>query len=168
MSWRLPVLVALALAAGLAAPGAAHGSPPACAHWQLRASLGRGDSGAGHTYWPLVFTNTSAAACTLRGYPGVSSVAGAAGRQVGRAATRDTSRAVTTVTLRPGTAASTTINHVNPYNFPARQCHVTTARGFRVYAPGQTLAFYLPRRHPLCRSGRGPDMVRAVVSGRAG
>ena len=156
------------MAAGLGAPDTAHAASPACAHWQLRASLGRGDSGAGHTFWPLIFTNASAAACTLRGYPGVSSVAGDDGHQVGRAAIRDTSRRVTTVTLRPGGAASTTINHVNPLNFPAGQCHVTSARGFRVYAPGQTLAFYLPRRHTVCRSGRGPDTVRAVVSGRGG
>src|SRR4051794_35611948 len=101
MTWRTAAAAALALAAGLGAPGAAHGALPPCAHWQLRASLGRGDSGAGHTFWPLVFTNTSSAACTLRGYPGVSSVAGDDGHQVGRPATRDTSRHVTTVTLRP-------------------------------------------------------------------
>src|ERR1700742_1097849 len=169
MRWRAPVLATLALAAAVAVPGAAHGAPLPCAHWQLSASLGRGDSGAGHTFWPLIFTNTSAASCPLRGYPGVSSVAGDDGHQVGEPATRDTSRHVTTVTLRPGGSASTTINHVNPFNFPGSRCgKVITARGFRVYAPGQTLAFYLPQSHPLCRSGIGTDMVRPVVSGRGG
>jgi Protein of unknown function (DUF4232) len=167
MTWRAPAVAALALAAGLGAPGAARGALPACSHSQLRASLGRGDSGAGHTYWPLVFTNVSGASCTLRGYPGVSSVAGDDGHQVGRAATRDTSRRVTTVTLRPGGAASTTINHVNPYNFPPDRCHVAPTRGFRVYAPGQTRAFYLPQPHPACRI-RSTDFVRPVVSGRGG
>ena len=57
---------------------------PSCA---LR--VGRADGTAGTTYHPLIFTNAGGRACTLRGYPGVSSVTGPHGRQVGAAAARD-------------------------------------------------------------------------------
>lgn len=171
---RAPVSIAgLAAAAALVA-GAAHAAtatgaaPPACAHHQLRSSLGRGNGAAGHVYWPIVFTNTSATACTLRGYPGVSAVAGDDGHQVGAPARRE-SRIVTTVTLRAhGGTASALLAHTDA-DIPAPKfCHKTTVRGFRVYAPGQRLAFYLPKRHTTCRLARFGDTIRPVVKGRTG
>jgi hypothetical protein len=145
----------------LLAVTAAFSAPP-CTHGQLRFHLGRSDGAAGHVYFPLVFTNTGGAACTLRGYPGVSSVAGDDGHQVGAAATREP-HAVHTVTLRPGGHATATLNHLNPGVFDPNRCHVTATRGFRVYAPGQTRAFYAPYRHTVCRSTRFPDSVRPVT-----
>jgi hypothetical protein len=159
-------LTAAAVAATAGSPAAAAALP--CAHHQLHASLGRGNGAAGHVYWPIVFTNVSDAACTLRGYPGVSAVAGDDGHQVGAPARRE-SRKVTTVTLRAhGGTASALLAHTDA-DIPApRLCRKTHVRGFRVYAPGQTLAFYLPRAHTTCRLARFGDTVRPVVKGRTG
>jgi hypothetical protein len=176
---RIAGLAAAAALAGCAAhAAAAHGArppvataaatPAPCAHHQLRASLGRGNGAAGHVFWPIVFTNTSATACTLRGYPGVSAVAGDDGHQVGAPARREP-RTVTTVTLHAqGGTASALLNHTDA-DIPAPAlCHKATVRGFRVYAPGQRLAFYLPKRHTTCRLPRFGDTIRPVVRGRTG
>jgi uncharacterized protein DUF4232 len=170
MRRRLAVIASLALAvvAATGTQSSAAATRPACAHHQLRAALGRGDGAAGHVYWPIVFTNVSAAACTLRGYPGVSAVAGDDGHQVGAPARRE-SRIVTTVTLRAhGGTAGALLAHTDA-DIPAPSlCHKARVRGFRVYAPGQTLAFYLPKRHTTCRLPRFGDTIRPVVSGRMG
>jgi hypothetical protein len=157
---------ALAVAAGSQSPAAA--APAPCAHHQLRASLGRGDGAAGHVYWPIVFTTVSDAACTLRGYPGVSTVAGDDGHQVGAPARRE-ARSMSTVTLRAhGGTASALLAHTDA-DIPAPSlCRKTRVRGFRVYAPGQTLAFYLPQPHTTCRLSRFGDTIRPVVKGRTG
>ncbi|MFC4031115.1 DUF4232 domain-containing protein [Streptomyces polygonati] len=57
------------------ATSATRGAQPAstrCTVTDLRMRLGRGDPGAGNTYYPLDFTNTGKTACTLAGFPGVS------------------------------------------------------------------------------------------------
>ena len=158
------MLGAPALLAGLALAAA----PAPCAHHQLHASLGRGNGAAGHVFWPIVFTNVSASACTLRGYPGVSAVAGDDGHRVGAPARRE-SRIVTTVTLRAnGGRASALLAHTDADVPAASLCHKATVRGFRVFAPGQTLAFFLPKRHTTCRLPRFGDTIRPVVRGRTG
>ena len=79
-------------------------------------------------------------------------------------ATRET-RIVRTITLRAhGGNAGALYRHVNPENFDAKDCDRATARGYRVYAPNLTRAFYVANRHTACRIGR-PDSVRPVVSG---
>jgi hypothetical protein len=148
--------------AALVATAALH-APVPCTHAQLRFHLGRGDGAAGHVFWPLVFTNVSDRACTLRGYPGVSSVAGDDGHQVGAAASREPHR-VRTVTLRAGGGRATaTLNHINPDVVDPAHCHKTAARGYRVFAPGQTRAFFAPQKHTVCRIGRFSDSVRPVT-----
>jgi hypothetical protein len=147
----------LAVTAALAAHA------PACTHGQLRFSLGRGDGAAGHVFFPLVFTNAGGRACTLRGYPGVSSVAGDDGHQVGRAAARER-HAVRTVTLPAhGGRARAVLDHLNPDVVASSECHETSARGYRVYAPGQTRAFFAPSPHKVCRGGPFRDRVRPVT-----
>jgi Protein of unknown function (DUF4232) len=164
----LAVIASLALGAAIGAPSSAAAARPACAHHQLRASLGRGDGAAGHVYWPIVFTNVGATACTLRGYPGVSAVAGEDGHRVGPPARREL-RIVSTVSLRAhGGTASALLAHTDA-DVPAPSlCRKARVRGFRVYAPGQTLAFYLPKRHTTCRLPRFGDTIRPVISGRLG
>jgi hypothetical protein len=75
--------------------------------------VSQADSGAGSTYYPLDFTNTSAAACELYGYPGVSFVTTPAGtgRQIGVAALRGTAFAKVTVTLAPGQTEAGYVSH---------------------------------------------------------
>jgi hypothetical protein len=55
----------------------------------------------------------------------------------------------------------------NAENYDPSDCHKATARGYRVYAPGQTRAFYLERRHTACHRDRH-DSVRPVVKGSRG
>jgi hypothetical protein len=100
-----------------------------------------------------VFTNTGATSCTLAGHPGVSYVAGDKGIQVGDSAKRDPGT-VTTVTLAPGGSASALIHEANYQNFDQSACKPVTTRGFRVYPPGSTAAFFVPRAAKEC-SGTG-------------
>src|SRR5829696_8887597 len=86
-------------ASSAATPAA--GGTPRCTTAGLSAALGEGDAAAGSVTRPLVFTNTGAAPCELRGFPGVSYVAGADGHQVGPAA-QETGERAGEVVLRPG------------------------------------------------------------------
>jgi hypothetical protein len=145
----------------LLAVTAAFSAPP-CTHGQLRFALGRPDGAAGHFYFSLVFTNAGSRACTLRGYPGVSSVAGADGHQVGLAAARE-KHPVRTVTLRAnGGRARAVLDHLDPLVVASPTCHLAASSGWRVYAPGQTRAFFAPKRHQICRRGPFRDRVRPV------
>jgi hypothetical protein len=161
---RIVAAAALLAALVLVAPAAGAAST-ACTYSQLKLKLGASEGAAGSTFFPLVFTNTSARACTLRGYPGVSSVTGSTGKQVGGSATRDTTHTVRTITLKArGGTASALYRHVNPENFDAKDCDKASARGYRVYAPNLTRALYVANTHTACRIGR-PDSVRPVVAG---
>jgi hypothetical protein len=147
----------------LAVTAAFHAAPAPCTHGRLSFHLGRSNGAAGHVIWPLVFTNVSGRACTLRGYPGVSSVAGDDGHQAGPAARREPDK-VRTVTLRAhGGRATALFSHVNPDVVASNLCHKTSARGYRVYAPAQTRAFFAPQKHEVCRKARFPDSVRPVT-----
>ena len=150
---------ALALPAPAAAP---------CTHAQLRLHVGPADGTAGTIYHPLIFTNAGGRACTLRGYPGVSSVTGPHGRQVGAAAARDPF-AFSRVRLRAhGGAASALYGQVDTGVYDRTRCRPVHALGLRVYAPGQTVAFYAPLPHSACSARLRDSRVRPVVAGRSG
>ncbi|MGY1495609.1 DUF4232 domain-containing protein [Streptomyces sp. QTS52] len=83
-----------------------------CRTSELRASVGRPNPGAGQKNFPVVLTNDSARACTLRGYPGVAFV-DAAGKQLGRVPKRSDAK-VTTVHLAPGDSAWAGLSFTNP------------------------------------------------------
>jgi Protein of unknown function (DUF4232) len=124
---------------------------PACRFSQLSVRLERPGLAAGTAYYPIVFTNRSATACSLRGFPGLSSVGGSDGHQIGTPASRTTAgKPIATVVLRAGGVASTTFGQADPLNFPKAQCHPVTSLGLRVYAPEQTLARYVPIKHLAC------------------
>jgi Protein of unknown function (DUF4232) len=139
-----------------------------CRADQIDLRLGAADGAAGTTYFPLVFTNRGTASCSLRGYPGVSSVTAPAGRQIGAAARRSQAHAVTVV-LRPGDAASAAYGQAQALNYPRARCHPLTAHGLRVYAPNQTRARYLAIKHLACSSTTaGDSVIRPVVPGTTG
>jgi hypothetical protein len=118
--------------------------------------------------WPIVFRNVSARACTLVGYPGVSSVAGHPLHQVGAPAGRDTATPVRRIRLAAhGGRASALFIQTNVGVWDPKRCHPTTVAGLRVYPPNRTASFYVPLRHQLCATPpRGSDSsVRAVVAG---
>jgi uncharacterized protein DUF4232 len=141
-----------------------------CTINHLSVSLGRADHAAGSTYRPIVFTNTGDAACTLRGYPGVSYVAPTSGRQVGAAASRDDAERTRTVTLAPDGHAAALLQLVNPFNYPAADCAAKTVSGLRVYPPGSTAAAYVAfaRHQKACSSNVHQLSVRAVLRGKTG
>ena len=140
----------------------------ACRAEQIGARPGASHGAAGTTYLTIVFTNRGTASCSLRGYAGVSSFAAPAGRQIGVPARRSAGRVVTVV-LRPGDVAGAAYGQVNALNYPRARCRPMTARGLRVYAPGQRRARYLAIKHLACSStGVGDSVVHPVVSGKTG
>ena len=126
------------------APAAASTSTAGCLTKNLSFSIGTSEGAAGSVYEPLRFTNNGSAACTLRGYPGVSFVTGGSGQQVGADATRNPQHATVTVTLAPGATAESIVQVVNHMNYSPAQCKAADVSGFRVYPPGETEAAYVP------------------------
>ncbi|MEV7211153.1 MULTISPECIES: DUF4232 domain-containing protein [Streptomyces] len=89
-----------------------------CHTFELRASVGRVDPGAGQRNFPVVLTNTSERTCTVYGYPGAAFV-DASGKQLGP----DPERAPgspRTVTLTPGKSAWSGLSFSSPQISGAR------------------------------------------------
>lgn len=122
---------------------------PNCAIGELRGSLGQAEGAAGSVYVPLVLTNVGARTCELRGFPGVSYVAGADGHQIGPAAAMSGPRGGEVV-LKPGAAAASQLQLVDVANFDAAVCKPTPVRGLRVYPPGDAASLYVERAGTGC------------------
>jgi hypothetical protein len=125
-------------------------------------------SGAGSTYYPLDFTNTSATACQLYGYPGVSLVTAGtgAGQQVGQAAQRGDAFAKVTVRLAPGGTAHAWLKVAVAANYPASSCQPVSVHWLRIYPPGETAADYVAHTFSACSSSSAP--LLAILPMRAG
>jgi hypothetical protein len=127
------------------------------------------DGAAGSTYYPLDFTNTSAAACAMAGYPGVSFVtAGSgAGRQIGTAAQRNPAFGATVVRLAPDGHAHVWLQVAAAGNYPESSCHPVTAHALRVYPPDETEAGYVSHDFSACAATSAPLLtVMPVRSGK--
>jgi Protein of unknown function (DUF4232) len=125
---------------------------------------------AGSTYVPLTFTNTSARACEMYGYPGVSFVAAptAAGARLGAAAQRNRAFAKAAVRLAPGGTAHAWLKVTVAGNYPESACRPVTAHWLRVYPPGETVAGYVGRTFSACSSATAALLsVLPVRAGRA-
>jgi uncharacterized protein DUF4232 len=144
-------------------------APAPCTHSQVRLHIGPGDGTAGTIFYPVRFTNRSARACTLRGFPGVSSVT-RRHRRIGSPATRDTGFRVRTVRLAAnGGTATAVLGIVDTGALPRSRCRPVSAWGLKVFAPNQTRAFFAHLRHSECSRRGSPAMhVRPVVRGRTG
>jgi hypothetical protein len=116
---------------------------PRCTTGELSASLGEGGAAAGSTYRPLIFTNTGSRTCELRGFPGVSYVAGDDGHQVGPAAAMSGERGGQ-VPIPPGGTARAQLQLVNVQNYDPADCAPVPVRGLRVYPPGDTASLFVP------------------------
>jgi hypothetical protein len=116
---------------------------PRCTTGELSASLGEGDAAAGSVYRPLIFTNTGSHTCELRGFPGVSYVAGDDGHQVGPAAAMSGERGGQ-VPIAAGGTAQAQLQLVNVQNYDVGACHPVAVRGLRVFPPGDTAALFVP------------------------
>lgn len=139
--------------------------PAACATSALKVALGTGGGYAGGVIQAIVFTNTSGAACTLYGYPGVSFVSAPPYTQIGLAAQRGGTIPVTLVTLAPGASANAMLQIVDALNFPTATCNPTKAAYLRVYPPNQTVPVYLANTSETCAEPVQTLTISAVQAG---
>jgi hypothetical protein len=137
-----------------AAPGGA--SLAACRTATLLITLdgSQASGAAGSVHYPLTFTNTSASACELYGYPGVSFAAAPASgsKQIGLAARRNRGFAKVAVRLAPGGIAHAWLQVTVAANYPASDCNPVTAHWLRVYPPGGAAAGYVGHDFSACAS----------------
>jgi Protein of unknown function (DUF4232) len=146
-----------------------------CAPFGLQAWLGLGTAATGATgsagetgsrpvegtYYTLEFTNVSARACSLFGYPEVSAYVDSpkARIAIGLAAARDTSVQPHPVMLAPGATAHAGLRvTVQP-----AQCEQVTAEELRVALPRQDRPAIVPVHIPLCsQKGQVSLSVQAI------
>ena len=142
----------------------------ACRTAALRITIddSQASGAAGSTYYPLNFTNTSAAACGLYGYPGVSFAAAPAGTgaQIGAAERRNGAFAKVAVRLAAGGTAHAWLQVTVAGNYPESTCRPVTARWLRVYPPGETAAGYVGHTFNACSATS--TVLLAVLPVRAG
>jgi hypothetical protein len=128
----------------------------ACQAAALKVSVdaSQASGAAGSTYYPVDFTNTASAPCTLYGYPGMSFVTSGdgTGRQIGKAAQQNPAYGKVQVRLAAGGVAHAWLQVAQAANYPAATCHPVTAHWLRVYAPGETAAAYVSQAFPACSS----------------
>jgi hypothetical protein len=149
---------------------AASSTTPSCSTQNLVVWLNTSGSGAaGSSYYSVNFTNLGAHACTLYGYPGISSVS-QSGIQLGAAAARDAAHAATKITLTSARSASGLLNSTSrntatailqitvAENFPISACAATTAAGLRVYPPGEKDSSVIPFPFVACTKS-GPRFL---------
>jgi hypothetical protein len=134
--------------------------PQRCTTGELSASLGGGDAGAGSVFRTLIFTNTGSRTCELRGFPGVSYVAGDDGHQVGPAADMSGERGAQ-VPIAPGGTAVAQLRLVNVLNHEGAVCRPTPVRGLRIYPPGDTASLVVPMDGTGC-AGTPPGSQLSV------
>ncbi|WP_232664414.1 DUF4232 domain-containing protein [Pseudonocardia sp. TRM90224] len=134
------------------------GNPQRCTTAELAGSLGGGDAGAGSTFRALLLTNKGTRTCELRGYPGVSYVAGDDGHQVGPAAAMDGPRGGE-VFIKPGQAVAAQLRLVNVLNYDQAACKPVPVRGLRVYPPGDTASLYIPMEGTGCSATPPGDQL---------
>jgi hypothetical protein len=133
---------------GTAASGTAtpQRATPECTNADLTATYQGGDAAMSHVYGRIVLRNTSRATCWVRGYGGLSYVAGGAdGHQVGAAADRTPSNRPTVV-LAPGEKVRSAVAETSFAPYPRRKCRPTEVDGFRVYVPDETQSQFVA--HP--------------------
>ena len=142
--------------------------PSPCPNGSLHVKLGLGQGYAGGTYVAIDFTNTSGAACTLFGYPGVSLVSGPPYMQIGLAAKRTNTAPVKQITLAPNATANALLQIVDALNFPTSTCGPTKSTNLRVFPPNWTASVYLPYASEGCAKPVQTLFIGAVQAGSGG
>lgn len=153
--------------AATAQPAVATG-PTACTAADLRVTAGSADGTAGSLYYPVLFTNVSAAACTMYGYPGVALVTGPGGSVVGSPAVRNPTFPKEVVALAPGAVAHASLQVTIAANYPAAQCKPATAHWLQVYPPGQYTARYVAFTAQTCTARVGDGSTLGIYVVRPG
>lgn len=140
--------------------------PPGCLASDLQASLGVSQGTAGTIYQVVVFTNTSAATCTLYGYPGVSFASGVGGSQIGKAATRSPLVSPALVTLAPGGKADVLLAVEDAGAIP--NCQITSVDWLRIYPPNDYGSVYVQYKTQACASTKKSILTVTPVRAGAG
>ncbi|MFC0455102.1 DUF4232 domain-containing protein [Arthrobacter liuii] len=107
-----------------------------------------GGGAAGSVYMKLNLTNKGAEPCILKGFPGVSLVADAAGAPIGAPAARDDSAGVADVLLAPGQTGTAVLRYTQAGNYQG--CAVVDAAGYRIYPPEDTDSLFIPQPTRAC------------------
>lgn len=102
--------------------------PPGCATSALRIVVQRGSGIAGHQFASVMFTNASATACSLVGYPGA--VLLKAGSYLGSPAARS-GQPVTPVVLKPGATGSAKLENDST-------CNAEVSDSVQIIVPNRT------------------------------
>lgn len=154
----------LSAAASVSSPAPA--GPPGCLASALQPQLGASQGTAGTIYQVVVLTNTSNAACTLYGYPGVSFVTGVGGSQVGKPATKNPAVPKAVVTLAPGAKADVLLAIHDAGAIP--NCQITTVHWLRIYPPGDYGSVYVQYNTQACATRTHSLMSVTPVRAGAG
>jgi Protein of unknown function (DUF4232) len=140
--------------------------PPGCLASGLQAQLGVSQGTLGTIYQVVVLTNTSAATCTLYGYPGVSFVTGQGGSQVGAPASKNTVITPVLVTLAPGGKADVLLAVHDAGAYSPSSCGLTSVGWLKIYPPGDYGSLYVQYNTQACAKPSLSIMsVTAVRSG---
>ncbi|MGA2969368.1 MAG: DUF4232 domain-containing protein [Acidimicrobiales bacterium] len=175
-------LLSTTLISGDASLAGATSGAPRCTTGDLVVWLNTtGNGAAGSSYYNLEFTNVSAHACSVSGYPGVSAV-NVAGTQIGSAAGHNAEHPATLITLSSATAggglggfvthntATVILQITDAGNYSNSTCGRVVSAGLRVYPPDQTASRIIPYPFVTCAK-HGPLILhvepiqKGVVTG---
>ena len=141
---------------------------PVCTTGSLQVTVGPANGAAGSFYYPLLFTNTSSATCTMYGYPGVALVSQPGGAVVGAAAVRNATFPKEVVTLAPGAVAHASLQVGIAQNYPPAQCKPATGHWLQVYPPGEYVALFVAFTAQTCTLRVGDGSTLGIYVVRAG
>jgi Protein of unknown function (DUF4232) len=150
------------------AASSAPAGPPGCLANGLQASLGAAQGAAGTFYQVIVLTNTSAATCTLYGYPGVSFVTGVGGSTVGAPATHNSVDPKTLVTLAPGGQANMLLAVHDAGVYPPASCQPSSVDWLRIYPPGDYGSVFVQYPAQACASTAEQQLTVTPMRAGAG
>jgi hypothetical protein len=143
--------------------------PAECTSAELKVSLGSSNGAAGTIYYNIDFTNTSASACFVQGYPGVSLVSAGdgSGSQIGADAKRTPVTPSHQIVLTAGQTANAALGVAEAGNFPASTCKPVTAHWLKVFPPDQRVAAYVAFSTQTCSAASVATMHIAAMSSGA-
>ena len=145
---------------------AAAGGVARCRTADLGAATGAVEANAGVLYLSLVFTNKSAARCSLTGYPTVSWVSAKTGKAVNKPFTPNTGETAGAVVLAPGGKAHATLAYHQPGEVDPAKCKSVAVKGYRVVPPREKTSIFVAGVTVACSStGINTGKILAIVEG---